>query len=147
MADEEIKAGIEAAAQETQALIAQYEQTQGDRGRETDRYASHDWTGLARARVASRWTALKRRGWGVQAAHAESDRCYHASTVVLLLRCRSNYLKALQVAVGAPTGAKDQSSRDLAATSVANVINVSAQQTDRQGEGSGARPTDAGPPT
>jgi len=39
---------------------------------------------------------------------------------------RSNYLKALQVAVSAPTGAKDQSSRDLAATSVANVINVRA---------------------
>lgn len=38
--------------------------------------------------------------------------------------CRSNYLRALQVAVAAPAGSKDQSVRDQAAATVANVLNA-----------------------
>lgn len=58
-----------------------------------------------------------------------------ARVFLCLSSLRSNYLKALQVAVSAPTGAKDQSSRDQAATSVANVINVREKTNSRQGGG------------
>lgn len=107
----EIKAGVEQAAQESQALIAQ-----SDNSSDTQ----HTLLNLT------------------QGGRAREP---HSPPPVLCCVFRSNWLKALQVSLAAPTGSKDAAVRDQAAASVAaclvaikdaDVAKVIAELTDEQ---------------
>ena len=99
--EQDIKAGVEQAANDAQTLIQQSD-TQ-----------PHTADTVAEGACTQ--------------ADSHSCRCRLVALVLcgMCVHCgRSNYLKALQVAVSAPSGSKEQSVRDLAATSVSNVLNL-----------------------